>query len=55
VDAGLKFGSEAAAATFSADVFMAEAKATVSSQVGGRDAIWAAGCGIGWDSGLPVV
>lgn len=52
VAVGLKFGSEAAAATFSADVFMAEAKASVSSQVGGREAIGAAGCGVGWGAGV---
>ena len=49
---GLKSGLDAAEATFSAVDFSAEAKATVSSQVGGRDAIWAAGCGLGCRDGF---
>jgi len=49
--AGLKEGSAASAATFSAATFSDEANATVSSQVGGRVTIGGAGGGATFASG----
>jgi hypothetical protein len=48
---GLKVGSAAAEATFSALAFRDEAKATVSSQVGGRVTTAAAGGVVGFAAG----
>ena len=51
---GLKAGSAAAAATFSAETFNDEANATVSFQVGGRVTCGAAGGGVGLATGGPA-